>query len=468
MRRGKDNVKRDDLLTLEATKGTKKKMMKNYKGVSLTTLVTVLVNAGILLLAVARRRSIDAPATIPDFDARIHAHLRVPVDFRRAYVFFYKSQARNIPAAVKLNLRGGFEENETSIESSKSLNEIRSAQLCDEAWQIQGEGQVEEAIRLLKEALVEDPKNTEAISKLGMIYEYELEDYKVANTLYQKGLSIQPNSSTLLYDYAVFLQERIKDLDGAEEYYKRALTLNPFDPNILNNYAVFLKERRNDTQRADAVFRQSIEISPNSTSSLCNYATFLESSLGKFDEAEKMYKRALEIEPDDESTLYNYAIFLEEVRGDIDGAENMYRRVLQIEPTDSDALNNLALILQNSRALSACPEDLSTVNNMAVLYEDCLAQPEEAEKWYKRALQARSIDNLMANRLIEAQESKEGDLPIANTTGPRKMIKSELRQSRDPTETLRNLPLAAKPYELAAESLGATSNSSKPSLNRIH
>ena len=73
----------------------------------------------------------------------------------------------------------------------------------------------------------------------------------------------------------------------------------------------------------------------------------------------------------------------------------MYRRVLQIEPTDSDALNNLALILQNSRvgsivisilylltrvqsdyngakilfeqALSACPEDLSTVNNLVRL-----------------------------------------------------------------------------------------------------
>lgn len=289
MKKGRERAKRDESLTLEPPREAKKKMMKNFKGVSLTTLVSVVVNAWILLLAVARRRSIDPPGPIGDLDVRIHANARIPMDFRRAYMVFYKSSARTIPAAVKLNLRGGFEENDKPIESSKTLKQIRSAQLCDEAWQIQGDGQVEEAVRLLKEALVEDPTNTEAISKLGMIYEYEMEDYKVANMLYQKGLSILPNSSTLLYDYAVFLQERLKDIDGAEEYYRRALNQNPTDPNILNNYAVFLKERRNDTLTADAIFRQSIEISPNSTSTLCNYATFLESSFGKYDEAEAVF-----------------------------------------------------------------------------------------------------------------------------------------------------------------------------------
>lgn len=54
--------------------------------------------------------------------------------------------------------------------------------------------------------MFQDPESTEAMTKLAMIYEFELVRYDDAEELYKRAMALAPDDVSMIYDYAVFLQ----------------------------------------------------------------------------------------------------------------------------------------------------------------------------------------------------------------------------------------------------------------------
>lgn len=166
-------------------------------------------------------------------------------------------------------------------------------------------------------------------------------DPEKARAAYAKGIEQFPDSGLLLASYAVFLEIR-KDYDAAEKYYQRALAADPNRTSTLGNYALFLYAIRGRYDAAEEYYRRALSVEPNHTDLLVNYAIFLEDARKEYDAAEDYFRRALEAEPSHAPALRNYAVFLQNARKDYLTAEEYYRRALAAQPNRLTTLGNYA------------------------------------------------------------------------------------------------------------------------------
>nr|XP_043609308.1 uncharacterized protein LOC122581203 [Erigeron canadensis] len=108
-----------------------------------------------------------------------------------------------------------------------------------------------------------------------MDQDVETYDYLKTETIYQTGLSQEPDNPLLLANYAQFLYLIAHDHKRAEVYFKRASEIEPKDPEALSKYASFLWHAKNDLWAAEETFLEAISTDPSNSFYTAAYANFL-------------------------------------------------------------------------------------------------------------------------------------------------------------------------------------------------
>src|ERR1700753_2118566 len=95
----------------------------------------------------------------------------------------------------------------------------------------------DEAIKILKEVVADDPKDLEAIMALGNI-ERGRKKFADCSDTYSKGIAVLPESNdkanSVYYYYRGICEERSKQWPKAEADLRKALELQPDQPHVLN------------------------------------------------------------------------------------------------------------------------------------------------------------------------------------------------------------------------------------------
>jgi tetratricopeptide (TPR) repeat protein len=160
-------------------------------------------------------------------------------------------------------------------------------------------GQIDEAHRLIRQAVRINPRSVHAHSNLGLVFE-EMGNHEQALACLRKALAIEPDNLLALNNHGHVLW-RLKRLEEALQSLDRAMAIKP-------NYADALCNRGNvmvDLQRfqeALADYDAALAINSKDAPALNNRANVLW-ALDRRDEALQSYDRAAALDPNDLSIL---------------------------------------------------------------------------------------------------------------------------------------------------------------------
>ena len=137
------------------------------------------------------------------------------------------------------------------------------------------------------------PNNGVTLENYATFLERVRNNTQLAETMFQRALSIDPSNSRTLNNYAVFLQNN-DCLNQAQHMFQQGLTADPTNATLLNNYAVFLVTKLGDTIQAQHMFEQAVALEPSNPFILKEYATFLATFCRDMDRALEFLRRAIE------------------------------------------------------------------------------------------------------------------------------------------------------------------------------
>ena len=157
-----------------------------------------------------------------------------------------------------------------------------------------------EAQEKLKDIIVRDPANYDALVTLGNIYRSN-EEFPLAAETYSKAMALlttlEKDHWRILY-YRGIAYERQKMWDKAEADFRKALSLSPDEPLILNYLGYSMIEKKVNLNEALGMVKKAVELKPNDgyiVDSL-GWAYF---QLGDFEEAASNIERAVDLNPAD-------------------------------------------------------------------------------------------------------------------------------------------------------------------------
>ncbi|HVI62520.1 MAG TPA: tetratricopeptide repeat protein, partial [Bradyrhizobium sp.] len=159
----------------------------------------------------------------------------------------------------------------------------------------------DEAIKILKGVIADDPKDLEAIMALGNIERGRKKFADCAET-YSKGIDVLPEgndkSNSVYYYYRGICEERSKQWPKAEADMRKALELQPDQPHVLNYLGYSWIDQGVNLDEGMKMIKRAVEQRPDDgyiVDSL-GWAYF---RIGNFDEAVKNLERAIDLKPED-------------------------------------------------------------------------------------------------------------------------------------------------------------------------
>jgi len=159
----------------------------------------------------------------------------------------------------------------------------------------------DEAIKILKGVIADDPKDLEAIMALGNIERGRKKFADCAET-YSKGIDVLPEgndkSNSVYYYYRGICEERSKQWPKAEADMRKALELQPDQPHVLNYLGYSWIDQGVNLDQGMKMIKRAVEQRPDDgyiVDSL-GWAYF---RIGNFDEAVKNLERAIDLKPED-------------------------------------------------------------------------------------------------------------------------------------------------------------------------
>ena len=159
----------------------------------------------------------------------------------------------------------------------------------------------DEAIKILKGVIAEDPKDLEAIMALGNI-ERGRKKFADCTETYTKGIDALPNpgdkGNWVSYYFRGICEERSKQWSKAEVDMKKALELQPEQPHVLNYLGYSWIDQGVNLDEGMSMIKRAVDQRPDDgyiVDSL-GWAYF---RIGNFDEAVKTLERAIDLKPED-------------------------------------------------------------------------------------------------------------------------------------------------------------------------
>ncbi|MCE9632701.1 MAG: tetratricopeptide repeat protein [Methylophilales bacterium] len=291
------------------------------------------------------------------------------------------------------------------------------------------QGQHEEAIRLIKQALVINPNSAPAHSNLGNVYR-ETKRHAEAINAYQHAVATNPGYVEGHYNIGNLYFEMGRNEDALVAY-DRVLNLNPHHEDTLINKGL-LQYNMQRNEEAIASFDRLLEFKPKHIGALFNralalyasqryvaaiesYDLLLESlphdvtihcnrgmafyALGMHEQAVISYDRGLMFDPNCARSLANRGTALHQLK-QYEAALASYNEAISINAGYAEAYSNRGGLLHEmgrlddalasyDTALNIYPEYAAAHCNRGVLMMDLLRH-EEAMTCYNRALEIRS------------------------------------------------------------------------------
>lgn len=301
------------------------------------------------------------------------------------------------------------------------------------------EGRLDEAAKLYKRILLQDPEHADALHYSGLIA-HQTGDSDAAITMIRRAIRREPRNSTYLYNLG-FIFENQGELDHAVASYREALAL---DSNLaaahckLGNVllsqgqiaeavvsltrALNLKpdffeaanclgsalQRSGRTKQAEVCYRKAISLNPRYSPAYNNLGNVL-LERGQFDEGMDSYRQALVYQPDFAEVHHNLGKFLGE-QGDTAAAIEHCQKAIEIRPDYADAymvLGNCylqsgqlrAAACSFQRAISIVPDHFGAYNNMAAVLKE-QGEVEAAAQALKNALAIRPNYGIAYSNLL--------------------------------------------------------------------
>jgi tetratricopeptide (TPR) repeat protein len=159
----------------------------------------------------------------------------------------------------------------------------------------------DEAIKILKSVIVEDPKDLEAIMALGNVERGRKKFADCADT-YSKGIDALPDpndkGNTVYYYYRGICEERSHQWSKAEVDMKKALELQPDQPHVLNYLGYSWIDQGVNLDEGMKMIKDAVKQRPDDgyiVDSL-GWAYF---RIGNYEEAAKTLERAIDLKPED-------------------------------------------------------------------------------------------------------------------------------------------------------------------------
>jgi tetratricopeptide (TPR) repeat protein len=169
------------------------------------------------------------------------------------------------------------------------------------AIDIDAAGDPDEAIRILRPIIADDPKDLDAILALGNI-ERSRRKYADCIQTYSKGIELLPagndKASSHWFYYRGICEERSRLWPRAEIDLRKALELQPDEPNMLNYLGYWLVDQGLKTEEAITLIRRAVQQKPND-GYVVDSLGWADYRMGNLSDAEKNLTRAVELKPDD-------------------------------------------------------------------------------------------------------------------------------------------------------------------------
>lgn len=182
------------------------------------------------------------------------------------------------------------------------LNET-TGELLRQAAHWEGQGNLQQAVRLHERALTIDPKSVSVLTNLISLHGRLGEDAK-AETAFRTLLQIDPAVADAHYNYGVLLS-RLRRLEEARRAFQQSIRINPQHADALTSLG-YLLEAGGDSTRALQHYELAIHHQPNHRLAHFHLGRSLTMS-GRYAEAIGHLERT--IEPEDDSTPgYLYAL----------------------------------------------------------------------------------------------------------------------------------------------------------------
>ena len=251
--------------------------------------------------------------------------------------------------------------------------------------------QFEEAQKICADILRENPANPDFISMRGII-DFHLGQTKEAEAWMEKALFIAPQSTVIIYNYALILMAQ-KKFAVALALMMRVVALKPDHANAYLLIGNILRET-GDSAGALAAFDKALEINPQDSIGLTAKGDTLK-EIGRLPEAATCYEQALTLNPNHHGYINNLGV-IHFLQNDLDGSAALYQAALTIHPAYPEALSNLSAIrrlkgdldgaiLHCQKALALRQDYPDALNNLGNALKDA-RRFEEAIVAYKEAL----------------------------------------------------------------------------------
>ncbi|MCB1775186.1 MAG: type IV pilus biogenesis/stability protein PilW [Gammaproteobacteria bacterium] len=202
------------------------------------------------------------------------------------------------------------------------------------------QGQLTEALRNARKAVIVDAKNANAHYVLGLVQQ-RLGQFDLADEAYRKAIAVDPRNPEALNAYGSFLCDRGR-YDDADSYFRQALQ-NPLyqSPWMALHNAGWCRQRAGDAGAAETDFRAALRTNPEFAPSLLSMGE-LSFDKGVFLSARAYLQRFAEVAPATAESLW-LGVRTERQLGDATQAAR-YAQALRLQFPDSEQARYLQTI----------------------------------------------------------------------------------------------------------------------------
>jgi tetratricopeptide (TPR) repeat protein len=178
------------------------------------------------------------------------------------------------------------------------------------AFRLHQEGRLEDADRLYREAIANDPHDANALHLFGVL-QAQRGDFEGAADLIGRSIALAPSNPMAFYNRGNALRE-LKRLDEALTSFDQALAMMPAHVEAWTNRGTVLQELGRSAE-ALASFDRALALTPLHVTALFNRANALR-HLKRQDEALASYDRVLALQPDHAEAHDGRGVLLQELR----------------------------------------------------------------------------------------------------------------------------------------------------------
>ena len=161
----------------------------------------------------------------------------------------------------------------------------------------------EDAIPLLESGVKIAPKRPDLLAALGQSY---FMAGKTEKAIEQFNLLLQLDKSARSYAFLGLSYRNLGRFDEAKTYFQRGLTLDPHSSTCLFNLG-FIAERQGDAVNAERYFEDALKYNPKYSDALLELAN-LKSAAKKLPQAEELLRRYVKTAPDPANGYYKLAM----------------------------------------------------------------------------------------------------------------------------------------------------------------